>query len=246
MRTSLLTYLGFILITIAALFLINTFNIAYPITITTKTALVDLAVVGTGKVTVIPDTATVQVGITVTNAKTVSEAQQKINEVNNKIIVAMEKLGIAKADIKTSNYSINPSYSYANGTNQIDGYNGNATIILTIKDTKILPRVVQEATAAGANQVNDPQYTVNSPEKFREEARNKAIANAKDEAARLAQTLGIRLGKITNIVESQPNSPIPIYMEAQKADSVSQSVPPILESGSQEITSTVTLYFEKK
>lgn len=248
MRTSLLTYIGFVIVTLLALFAIQTFGIAYPITITTKVAPVDLAVVGEGKVTVIPDTATVQVGIVVSSAKTVEEAQQKINVVNNAIIAAMQQLGIAKADIKTSNYSINPDYSYTNGNNQITGYSGNATLTITVKDTKILSQVVTEATAAGANQVNDPQYTVSSPEKFREEARNKAIANAKEEAARLAQSLGIRLGKITNIVESQPNTPFPMLYKADMAVSneARQSIPPTLEGGDQEITSTVTLYFEKK
>lgn len=247
MRSSLLTYIGFVIVTLLALFVIQTFGIAYPITITTKMAPVDLAVVGEGKVTVVPDTATVQVGIVASNAKTVEEAQQKINVVNNAIIAAMQQLGIAKTDIKTSNYSINPDYSYTNGNNQITGYSGNATITVTVKDTKLLPQVTTEATAAGANQVYDPQYTVDSPEKFREEARNKAIANAKEEAARLAQSLGIKLGKITNIVESQPNAPFPMY----KMDSLSvarggETIPPTLEGGTQEITSTVTLYFEKK
>lgn len=246
MRNSLLTYIGFVVVTLLALFFIQTFNITYPITITTKAAPVDLAVVGEGKVTVIPDTATVSIGIVVSNSKTVDAAQQQINVTNNKIIAAMQQLGIAKTDIKTSNYSINPNYSYSNGGNQIIGYSGNATLTVTVKDTKLLSQVVTDATAAGANQVGDPQYTVNSPEKFRQEARDKAIANAKEEANKLAQRLGITLGRITNIVESQPNTPVPIMMSAMRTAGTAESVPPTLEGGSQEITSTVTLYFEKR
>jgi len=248
MRSSLLTYIGFVVVTLLALFIVQSLNIAYPITITTKVAPVDLAVVGVGKVTVVPDMATVTVGIVVSNAKTVDEAQEKINVINNKIIDSMGKLGIAKTDIKTSNYSINPDYSYTNGTSQITGYSGNASLTVTVKDTKILPQVITEATSAGANQVGDPQYTVDSPEKFREEARNKAIANAKEEAQKLAQSLGIRLGKVTNIVESQPNTPAPMFYQADalKTASSAEITPPTIEAGSQEITSTVTLYFEKK
>ncbi len=248
MRTSLLTYIGFVVVTLLALFIVQSLNIAYPVTITTKAAPQDLAVVGEGKVTVVPDTATVTVGIVVSNAKTVDAAQQNLNTANNNIVVAMEKLGIAKTDIKTSNYSINPDYSYTNGTNQITGYSGNASLTVTVKDTKILPQVITEATKAGANQVGDPQYAVDSPEKFREEARNKAIANAKEEAQKLAQNLGIKLGKVINIVESQPNTPMPMFyqVDALKTASSAEITPPTIEAGSQEITSTVTLYFEKK
>jgi uncharacterized protein YggE len=247
-RSSLLTYIGFVVVTLLALFIVQSLNIAYPVTITTKTAPQDLAVVGVGKVTVVPNTATVTVGIVVSNAKTVDETQEEINVINNKIIESMGKLGIAKMDIKTSNYSINPDYSYTNGTNQITGYSGNASLTVTVKDTKVLPQVITEATKAGANQVGDPQYTVDSPEKFREEARNKAIANAKEEAAKLAQSLGIKLGKVTNIVESQPNNPVPMFYQADalKTANSAEITPPTIEAGSQEITSTITLYFEKK
>ena len=248
MRSSLLTYIGFVVVTLLALFIVQSLNIAYPVTITTKAAPVDLAVVGEGKVTVVPDTATVTVGIVVSNAKTVDEAQEKINDINNKIIESMGKLGIAKVDIKTSNYSINPDYSYTNGSNQITGYSGNANLTVTVKNTNILPQVITEATKGGANQVGSPQYTVDSPEKFREEARNKAIANAKEEAQKLAQSTGIRLGKVTNIVESQPNTPVPMFYQADalKTASSTEITPHTIEAGSQEITSTVTLYFEKK
>ena len=248
MRSSLLTYIGFVVVTLLALFIVQSLNIAYPVTITTKAAPQDLAVVGEGKVTVVPDTATVTVGIVVNNAKTVDETQEKINVINNQIIDSMGKLGIAKTDIKTSNYSINPDYSYTNGSNQITGYSGNANLTVTVKNTNTLPQVITGATEAGANQVGDPQYTVDSPEKFREEARNKAIANAKEEAQKLAQSLGIRLGKVTNIVESQPNTPVPMFYrtDALKTASSAEITPPTIEAGSQEITSTVTLYFEKK
>src|SRR3989338_11199729 len=92
-------------IILAFLFLVNFFNISYPISVSSRAVSGELSVVGEGKVDVVPDTATIQAGITA-EGKTVQEVEGKINEINNKIVSALERLGIDKKDIKTSNYSI--------------------------------------------------------------------------------------------------------------------------------------------
>lgn len=240
------TYFSLVVITLVALFAIKYFNISYPLSVTTKQAPSDLSVVGEGKVTVIPDTATVQVGITVSDIKTVDEAQNKINEIHNKIVASLKTLGIAKEDIKTSNYSINPNYTYENNTNRINGYAGTATLSIKVKKINLLPQVIEQSTLSGANQIYGTQYSIDKPESYREKARDLAIANAREQAQKLANSLGIRLGKVTNISESSPNSPpVPMVRELS-APSNTKSSTPDLEQGSQEITSVVTLSFEKK
>src|SRR3990167_9189026 len=198
------------------LVLVKVFNVSYPVTITQTTKVAtELAVTGEGKVEVIPDVAYVDVGITVSNAPTVDEAQNSINEINNRIVEAMKKLGIKKEDIKTSNYSIYPNYSFrepATGeSEEISGYNGSVSVTIKIKNTDLAPNVLQEATKAGANQVSGIRFEVEDPNKFREQARNKAIENAKEQAQKLAKTLGIRLGKVVNIVEQSGGQPIPYF-----------------------------------
>lgn len=240
----ILIYIGILLTTFAFLFSIKSFDISYPLQITNTTKSSELAVVGEGKVDVVPDSASVSVGITVNNAKTVEAAQKTIDETNNKIIDAMKNLGIDKKDITTSNYSINPNYSYEGGKNSISGYNGNVNLTIKVKDNDLLSKVIDEATKSGANQVFGTTFTIENPDTYREQARNKAIQNAKDQAEKLAKTLGIRLGKITNIVETSPNYPVPFLKIA--ADGRGGSASPEIEQGTQTVSSTVTLYFEKK
>ncbi len=229
------------------LVLIKVFDISYPVTLVTSTRSTELSVTGEGKVEVSPDTAFVDAGVTVSDAATVEDAQKEMDEVNNNIISAMRKLGIAKADIKTSNYSIYPNYSPREGEeDNISGYNGNVTITIKVKNVEVVSKVIEEATKAGANQVQGVRFTVDKPEKFREEARNKAIENARDQAKKLAKSLGIRLGKVTNIVESSPNQIIPYaFRSVQTYEGVGGAGPQV-EPGTQTITSVVTLYFEKK
>lgn len=231
---------------VIGLYLVKSLDISYPLTIVSTTRSTELSVVGEGKIEAVPDTAYVEAGIAVNNAKTVEDVQKKIDEVNNKIINELKSLGIKKEDLKTSNYSINPNYEYEQGNNRITGYNGNVTVSVKIKDMKKTSDAVIKVTEAGANQVNGIRFVIDEPEKLREEARDKAIANAKEQANRLAQKLGIRLGKIINIVESnQDIRPIPMYESALKMGGVGVTAPQI-EPGTQTITSVVTLYFERR
>lgn len=92
----LTTYTLAVIIGIAALWLINFLNISYPLTVTSRSASGELAVVGEGKVDITPDTASVDLGIIVNDAKTVDEASSKINTVNNAIVSVLASLGIEK------------------------------------------------------------------------------------------------------------------------------------------------------
>ena len=228
------------------LFVVKIFDISYPVQITNTSKSTELSVVCEGKVEVVPDVAYVDLGITVNNAATVESAQSQIDKTNNAIIEAMTKLNIPKKNIKTSNYSIFPSYRYDEGADTITGYSGNVTITIKTNDIQSVSQIIESATAAGANQVQNTRFEVEDPGKYRAEARKKAIENAKKQAQELASSLGIKLGKVVNIVEYTPNSGVvPIYSRADTVG-LGGAGGPSLEAGSQNITSVVTLYFEKK
>ncbi len=243
LNSSLILTTGVILLMVLlALSVIHIFRISYPISVVNSNTSSELSVVGEGKVEVIPDIATVDVGISITNGANVTDVRKNIDETNNKIVAAMTQLGIKRPDIKSQNYSIFPNYVYENNQDTQRGYNGNVTISIKVRNVALVSRVMEEATKAGANQVQGTQYSVENPNKYREEAREKAIANAKDQAQKLAKNLGIKLGKVTNIVESSGASDAPMYaMREQALGGGSANLQP----GSQSITSVVTLYFEK-
>lgn len=245
-QEKVLPYIFFLFSLVFALWLIKALNISYPLEVKTSTVSSELAVVGEGKVDVTPDTVYIDAGVSVSNVPTADEAQKAISEINNKIIAAMKKLGLEEKDISTSNYSVSPNYSYKRDEEKkITGYNGSATLTIKVKDKDLASKVIVEATNAGANRIHGARFVVDKPEKYREEARNKAIQNAKDQAQKLAKTLGIKLGKVVNIVESSPGSPVYRTLRTTAVEDLGGGGPE-LEPGSQTITSTVTLYFEKR
>ena len=243
-------------IIIAFLIVIKLFNLAIPLDIRTTTSnkTTEFAVTGTGKVDMVPDTANVSAGISVSGVRTSQEAEAKLSDINNKIIDSLGRLGIKKEDIKTSNFSVNPDYSYRveiapifPGGDKITGYAGNATVTIKVRNTKIAPQVIQEATTAGANNVYLSGFTVDRPEKYQELARDAAIKNAKEQANKLAKSLGIRLGRVVNFVESTGGYPQQYYAAdgyGAKASPDAQGAPPAIEPGSQTVSSSVTLFYQ--
>src|SRR3989344_7959756 len=85
-----------VFVSLIALYIVKVFDISYPLSLVTTSKSSELAVVGEGKVEVMPDTAYVDAGITVDKVSSVAEAQKTINETNNKIVSSLRKIGIEK------------------------------------------------------------------------------------------------------------------------------------------------------
>lgn len=233
------------LFVVGLLLVIKFADIGYPLHVSVSNRSAELAVVGEGKVEVSPDIAYVDVGVTVNSQPTVEVAQNKLKETNNNIVEALKKIGIDEKNIKTINYSVYPNYSYENSKSTIAGYDGTATVSVKTRDTEQVSTIIETATNAGANQVNNTRMVVESPEKYREEAREKAIQNAKDQANKLAKSLNIKLGKVTNMVESTGGGGA-LFQGGFAAREMGGGGGPALEAGTETVTSVVTLYFEKK
>lgn len=240
-------YLPIVIAVVGTLLLIKLLNISYPVEVISSTTSKEISVVGEGKVEVVPDTAYIDTGITVTDASSVEEAQESINETNDKIVEAIKKIGIPKESMKTSNYSIYPNYSYEPGQqNRITGYNANVTISIKLSNTALTSRVIEEATKAGANQILGTRFTIDDPGSFRDEARKRAIDNAKDQANKLSKQLDIRLGKVVGFEEMGTGSTIIPLRQDLGAGGLGRGTSPAIETGTQTVTSIVTLRFERR
>lgn len=208
----------------------------------TKTISID----GTGKITAVPDIAKVDVGF-ITEGKNVQAIQKENIDKMNKLIDAVKKLGIEDKDIQTSQYSVYPKYDYSNGRSTLSGYTVSQSVTIKIRDLEKTSEVLAMAGDSGANQVGGLNFTIDDPEDLKVQARNKAILNAKAKAEVLANSLGIKLGRIVGFVEGGA-VPYPLYAKADMAYGMgggAESVPaPQVEAGSMEITSNVSITYE--
>jgi uncharacterized protein YggE len=231
-----------------ALFLYNKFGppFSFSSTVTQKTDL--FTVSGEGKVTVVPDTGLVDLGINLTRPS-VKSAQTDVNNIINAISADTKKLGVDAKDLKTSNYSIYPEYDYRTGTGRITGYRVSASLTIKVRDLEKINSVIDTATADGANTVSGIQLTVDDEKQKQllQQAREEAITEAKTKAESLARAAGITLGRIVNVQESGDNTPRPVFYAAKDiAAGLGGGGETQIQPGSTDITSSVTLFYETR
>ena len=201
---------------------------------------------GEGKASAKSDQATVRLGVTATDT-TEKAVQEKINQVNNKVLAAIKTLGVESADIKSEGPFLNPNYDYRTGQNQtITGYSGNLSMTVTLKDPAKAQQVIDAATAEGANSLGGVSFNTVDKTSAENEARKKAIADAKQKAQVAADAGGFKLGKLLNYNESSGGLVMPYMAKDTMAGAANLEVatPTQLESGSNEITVSVTLSYE--
>lgn len=206
-----------------------------------------ITIAGIGKVTVIPDIATFTIGV-ITEQKAVTQAQSENTAKMNGIIAELKKIGIDKEDIKTINYNISPQYDWVavrQGQRVLRGYQVSQTVLVKIRNLDKIGEVMAKSGELGANDVSGLTFTIDDQEKIKQEAREKALLNAKEKAEALAKVAGVKLGKIVNFSEEAPIYPSRYYNYAMEAKAMGGGdEEPQIEAGSLDITINVTVSYE--
>jgi uncharacterized protein len=210
-------------------------------TVTNKTDV--FTVTGEGTVSIQPDIAYVNAGIS-QSASTVKQAQTKINEVINKITSGLKSLGVDSKDIKTTNYSINPTYDWSSNTQKITGYSASTQLKIKITDIDKVNDVIDSATNNGANQVDGVTFDVEDRQKAEETARKDAVDQANNKAQNAAKIAGFKLGKIIGYSENSDNNLIrPVVYSAMSADKAVGGGTEI-QTGSEDVKIIVNLSYQ--
>ena len=214
---------------------------------------------GSASTKVQPDKFSVTVGVE-TNGTTAEEAAASNADLMDKVIAALRALGIAEADISTSNYSVYPIYSVIEDVNAcrvmegfpippecysdqvITGYKASNSVTVTLDaDGQIdAGEVIDTAIVAGANNVNGVYFFIS--QEMQQETRDglirDAIASARQRAEIAADAVGM---EITGVLSINLNDVyFPIF--SRGAFDLSEAATPILP-GEQELTNTVNVVY---
>jgi hypothetical protein len=92
------------------------------------------------------------------------------NEAMAKVISTIEAAGVAKKDIQTSNFSVQPKYVYpkqtSNGEQQpprIVGYTVSNSVSVIVRDLEKLGTIMDAVVSSGVNQMNGLSFTIAEP-----------------------------------------------------------------------------------
>jgi len=171
-----------------------------------------MSVSGTGRVTIVPDIATINIGVR-TEADIVTDALDGNTAQANAIADALKDLGVEEKDIQTSNFNVYPSERYDPMTGQITGryFVVENTVNVTVRDLSSLGEVLSAVVEAGANNIYGINFNVEDREAAVAEARQLAIQDAKAKAEAIAADAGVKLGDLINISVSSGSTPITFF-----------------------------------
>lgn len=205
-----------------------------------------ITVSGKGEVVIKPDIATFSFGIQ-EESLVVGEAQEGVAKSENEILAFLEKNGVAKDDIKVSGYNIYPRYDYArsSGKQTLAAYVVSESVEVKVRKIGDAGKLIGSLGEFGATNLSGLSFNVDKQDDVLKQAREKAIADAKVNAQKLAKELGVSLSRIVSFSENGGGYPVPMYYaKAEMGMGGADSATPELPSGTNKITSNISITYE--
>lgn len=193
-----------------------------------------IVVSGEGRVEAAPDEALVQLGVEARGA-TVEEARQKAARAQTGLIDALLGEGVEQRDIQTSRLSVAPDYEYTEKGRNLLGYVVANMVQVRLRALQRIGPTLDAALAAGGDVVrlDGITFRLSDPEAVEAQAREEAIAQARQRAQQVANALGVTLGEAIAIEEAPGQGPPrPVMMRLEAADA--QATTPV-EPGAVEV-----------
>ncbi len=201
-----------------------------------ETAPPAISVTGEANVSVPPDLALVDGGVT-SEAKTAREASDANNNAMGKVLQALKTAGIDQKDVQTSRLSLQPqSAPNRTGPSAISSYRASNRVTIRVRDVTKVANVIDTLVGAGANEIGGINFMVSQASKLLDEARDKAVADARRKAEIYAKAAGVTLGAPLSISEEGNAPPMPYR---NKMSAGLQSAAPVAQG---EETLSVTVH----
>lgn len=200
-----------------------------------------ITVTGEGRVEAAPDMATITVGVS-TSADTAGAALSTNSKAVAAVLAQLQDAGIAPRDMQTSGLSLGPQYDHSASSGQaaITGYAASNIVTVRVRALERLGGVLDDLVGAGANQFHGLGFGLQDPQPAADEARRRAVGEARRKAQLYAEAAGVTLGRVISITEQTVHDgPGPVLMRSAAAE----SAVPIAE-GELAMTAQVNVVYE--
>ncbi len=200
-----------------------------------------IRVVGEATVSAKPDLAELDVGV-VSEAATAEAAAAENNRKMEGLVAALKKQVGAGGEVKTVGYMVTQRHAEPKPREKpaIVGYVVTNVVRVRIPDVKSAGKIVDLALKQGANEVQRLIFTLKNPDPVQAEALKLAAGKARARATALAGALGLKLGNVVSVSDSDHGRLVP-FQEVSKAALDATATP--FEAGSLEVAASVTVFF---
>ncbi|WP_439122470.1 SIMPL domain-containing protein [Marivita sp.] len=201
-----------------------------------------IVVTGEGSVFAVPDMAVINMGASA-EADTAKDAMDQTSDITAAILDRLTEAGVVARDIQTSDLNLSPVWSNRSSANTrptIDGYRASNRVTVRVRDLDALGRVLDAVLTDGANELGGLQFKVSNPAPLMNEARVRAVADARAKAELYADAAKVTLGPLISLNETGARAPQPqLTNMARMSD---ESVP--VAQGETELRASVTLVYQ--
>ncbi len=203
---------------------------------------------GIGKMTTLPDEATIQVSVQSDGATSAAALDANSKEMK-KVLDRLKAEGISDDDIETSSVVVYPNryYDQATGQEKTTGYRAENSITVTFASTGFarIGDIYAAMTEAGADNIYGPNWQLSEDNPAVTTALTRAIANARSKAEAIAADQGVQLGEAIIISESSASMPYPVYDLAAgaKAEDGGGVTPPTIIPSKMDVSASVTVTY---
>ena len=197
------------------------------------------------------DRVQLSIGV-VTEAEQSAEALELNSARTQAVLEALRRVGLSGDEYQTGRFRVRPVYSARpkqaprSWRAQIIGYEVSNTLSIKTTQLELAGKLIQAASEAGANTIDNIRFDLEDRRKFRGEAIALAASHALNDARTLASASGVKLVRILSINLDNVGSIQPRRYEATamlRAVPEADMAPPI-EAGDVSITSSVTVVYE--
>lgn len=200
---------------------------------------------GEGTVEVLPDYLTLNI-LLQAEGQTTQQAKTKVDQAMHYLLEKAQQFEIAKQDIEAASINNSPIYEWVKNERKLRAQQVQRTVTLTLRNLEHHTSLVHQLMQQANLQIQSSQGHFNEPLALNMHTTSLALRQAKQKAENMANTLGVRLGKVLSIEEQgRPVAPMfNLRMSAPQADSSTEPAPLLLQK--QTITSTVQVKFAIK
>lgn len=211
-----------------------------------------VSVTGEGEVMAITDVAEFSFSVN-EKGNTVEAAQDIASGKINSAIDYLKKNGVEEKDIKTTGYNAYPQYKYTycfetgcTTEQKLIGYEVSQTITVTVRDTAKAGDLLSGVAKSGLTNILGLAFKVDDLEKYKNEARLKAIEKAKFQAEVLAKALGVKLKGVVSFSEDSGDYGYGMGGDSMiaKSEGMMASEAPQLPAGEEKVKSRVYVTYE--
>lgn len=172
-----------------------------------------ITVTGEGRVEAVPDMATVSLGV-LREAETADAAMAALAEATGSVIAALEAAGIDGRDVQTDALRLSPVRARLRedeeGPPPIVGFAAETGLTVRVRDLGALGDVLDAVVQEGGNLFSGLRFGLQEPGPLEDEARRRAVADARAKAELYAEAAGVTLGPLHALTEAGPVSPLPV------------------------------------